>query len=181
MQAETQVRHLPRTNGREAARLPQFTQDEPTLGERLLTMVKKPTTTPRWLAFVSHGALVATIIVGLISYGRSAGRTEAALQNYHKVPAIQADVSSLSTQIAELKTLLEKRNENYEALNKRLDAQQQQITALSQLDAKVTSLSNSFGSVWALAQSDSNKMSKLEGMMIAMQNMQIQQQKNKEK
>jgi len=141
----------------------------------------KPTTTPRWMQLVTHGALIVTILVGVVSYGRSAGRTEVALANYNKVPGIQANVDSLATQLNKIEGLIstqnEKTNQTLDSQNRRIDATQQQIAALTQ---QLNALNNSFGSVWALAQSDSNKMSKLEGMLTAMQ-LQQQQQQRKEK
>lgn len=142
-------------------------------------MAKQPTTTPRWVQLATHGALIVTVLVGVISYGRSAGRTEAALRNYDNVPRIQSNVESLTGQLDEIKKLIQsqndKTNSTLDSQNRRIDATQQQIAALTQ---QLNSLNNSFGSVWALAQSDSNKMSKLEGMLTAMQ---LQNQQRKEK
>jgi NAD/NADP transhydrogenase beta subunit len=145
------------------------------LGERILRMAKQPTTTPRWLAIATHGALILTIVVGLISYGRSAGRTEAALNQVKELPQLQANVDSTTAQLKEIKALIEKQGTERANQDKRIDAIQQQTTLLTQ---QINSLTNSFGSVWALAQSDSNKMSKLEGMLTAMQ-LQNQQRKDK--
>lgn len=140
----------------------------------------KPTTTPRWLQLLTHGALIITILVGVISYGRSAGRTEVALRNYENVPKIQSNVDSLTAQLNKIEDLISKQNEKtnqtLDSQNRRIDATQQQIAGLTQ---QLNALNSSFGSVWALAQSDSNKMSKLEGMLTAMQLQQQQQRKDK--
>lgn len=142
----------------------------------------KPTTTPRWLQMLTHGALIITILVGVISYGRSSGRTEAALANYTKVPALQADVASTNQQLAEIKGILEKQNDKtnqgFDQVNKRMDNQQQQIIALSQVDAKVNTLTGQMGTIFALEQSNSNSVHELKGTLNAILQ---QQQHPKEK
>jgi hypothetical protein len=146
-------------------------------------MAKRPTTLPRWALFLSNGALIATVVIGAISFGRSAGRTETALQNSGKVPELQATVGTLSNQLVEIKELIEKQNltvnQTLDAQNKRIDAiQQAQSLGIAQLGDKINSVQGQMGSVWALAQSDSNKVSELKGMVSAMQ-MQLQQRKDK--
>lgn len=135
----------------------------------------KPTTLPRWAILLSHGALIATVIAGVLSYGRSAGRTEAALAQVKELPQLQSSVQSTSAQLSEIKQLIEKQtakqNETLEAQNKRIDTNQQVNTlAINSLTDKLTTVQGQMGSVWALAQADSNKVSKLEGMLTAMQN-----------
>lgn len=124
----------------------------------------KPTTLPRWAMLLSHGALIATVIAGVLSYGRSAGRTEAALAQVKELPQLQANVDSTSAQLKEIKQLIEKQNGDRAGQDRRIDALQQQTTALTQ---QVTALTNSFGSVFALAQSDSNSLHELKGTLNA--------------
>lgn len=141
----------------------------------------KPTTSPRWMQLLTHGALIVTIVVGVISYGRSSGRTEAALASYTQVPIIKADLVSTNQQLAEIKGLIEKQNidrtKDVEASNRRMDGLQAQIVALGQLDAKVNAITGQMGSVWALEQSNSNSVHELKGTLNAI----LQQQKPKEK
>lgn len=144
-------------------------------------MAKQPTTTPRWLQLATHGALIVTVLVGVISYGRSAGRTEAALKNYDNVPKIQSNVDSLTGQLDEIKKLIQQQGvDNAKALaeqNKRIDGLQQGQGDVARLRDQVTTMQSQMGTIFALAQSDSNKVSELKGTLNAI----LQQQKPKEK
>lgn len=157
------------SNGR-AARLP---EQEVSRWARLAKMAKTPTTLPRWALFLSNGALIATVIVGAISFGKSAGRTEAALANSAQVPEIQANVVTITQKLDEIGR---KQDQALANQDKRLERLEASSANTAMLNTKVDTLAGQMGSVWALAQSDSNKISRLEGMIIAMQN----QKKEKE-
>ncbi len=148
---------------------------------RWVAMVKQPTTLPRWALFISNGALIATVLVGAISFGRSAGRTEDALRNAREVPALQENVKTVTSQLTEIKELIKQQGDanvkTQADQNRKIDAiQQGYMTELTRLGDKVNTIQGQMGSVWALAQSDSNKISELKGMVNAMQ---LQQQKDK--
>jgi len=117
-----------------------------------------------------------------VTFGRFSGRTENALAAYRDVPTIQANVASVTGQLAEIKDLIQKQNETtnktLDAQNRRIDAvQSSQAQAIAALTDKIGTMQNQMGSVWALAQSDSNKVSELKGMVSAMQSQMSQQHK----
>lgn len=155
--------------------------------QRIVVMAKTPTTLPRWSLLLTHGALAATVIVGAISYGRSSQATVQALSKADKVPAIQETTDTLKNEIAELKKSV---NENtatviklVEAQNAKVDSIQQQVNTVQSLKDQVATMQNQMGSIWALAQSDSNKVSELKGKADALQSqmsqlmIQMQQQR----
>lgn len=142
-------------------------------------MAKQPVTTPRWLQLASHGALIITIVAAVVSYGRSSQRTADALASVKELPQLQAKQSSTDTKLIEIKELIEKqgveRQKDVETAARRMDGLQEQITALGQLDAKVSAITGQMGSVWALEQSNSNSVHELKGTLNAI----LQQQQPK--
>lgn len=137
-----------------------------------IAIVKQPTTLPRWTIFITHGALIGTVIAGAIAFGRASSRTEAALSRSEQVPALSANFNTLTAKLDEISA---KQDRAAEQVTKRLDAQQLQINEFAKLASQVNAIQGQMGSVWALAQSDSNKISRLEGMIIAMQNQQTKE------
>jgi uncharacterized protein HemX len=118
------------------------------------------------MLIITHGALIATVLAGAIAFGRASNRTEAALARSEQVPALAANFEAMSRQLAEIGR---KQDQFIDGQNKRLDTLQAQVNAYGLLSAKVDAIQGQMGSVWALAQADSNKISRLEGMIIAMQ------------
>lgn len=163
---------IPTRNGRNNDKV--FLQDTLPRWKRWLVMAKTPTTLPRWALFVTHGALIATVLAGAIAFGRASSRTEAALSQSNQVPALAANFQSLTAKLDEIG---KKQDEALANQDKRIERLEQNSNNVVLINTKVDTLTGQMGSVWALAQSDSNKISRLEGMIIAMQN----QKDNKEK
>lgn len=160
---------IPARNGRNSERV----RLHDSLPRRWIATLKKPTTLPRWSILISHSALIITILAGAIAFGRAASKTEQALSQTQQVPALAASVDVVMKKLDEIS---QNQAKNADLINKRLDTQQQQINAQAALGTQVNAIQGQMGSVWALAQSDSNKISRLEGMIMAMQN----QKKEKE-
>lgn len=155
---------IPTRNGKDSERI--RPHDSLHGWRRWIAIVKQPTTLPRGMLLLSHGALIATVIAGAIAFGRASNRTEAALARSEQVPALSANFNTLTLKLDEIS---QKQDKAAEQIGKRLDAQQTQINSLAALSTQVAAIQGQMGSVWALAQSDSNKISRLEGMIIAMQ------------
>ncbi len=111
--------------------------------------------------------MILTVVVGAISFGKSAGRTEAALSNANQVPEIQASVKTVTQKLDEI---IAKQDQALANQDKRIERLESQSSNVALINTKVDTLAGQMGSVWALAQSDSNKISRLEGMIITMQN-----------
>lgn len=135
--------------------------------------MKQPTTLPRGMLIITHGALIATVLAGAIAFGRASSRTEAALSQSNQVPVLAANFQTLTTKLDEIG---KKQDQALANQDKRIERLESQSSNVALINTKVDTLAGQMGSVWALAQSDSNKISRLEGMIIAMQN----QKKEKE-
>lgn len=175
----------PETNGARG-RLQDVAQKPEVQWEGWRALMKQPSTLPRWALFITHGALILTVLTGVVTFGRFSGRTENALAAYRDVPQIQANVASVTTQLTEIKDLIQKQNETtnktLDAQNRRIDSvQSAQTQAIAALSDKLNTVQSQMGSVWALAQSDSNKVSELKGMVSAMQSQMSQQRKEPNK
>lgn len=138
-------------------------------------MVKAPTTSPRWVIFVTNGALVATVIIGAISFGRSAGRTETALANSAQVPQIQSQLTTLQTSVNDF---AKAQSDALKGFNDRLTKMEESKSSNAALAAKVDALTSQLGSVWATAESARGDVKELKGTINTL--VQLQQQ-NREK
>lgn len=149
-------------------------------------MGKQPTTLPRWAIILQNSALVITVIAGAVVFGRSASKTEAALDNAKQVPALAASFETLNLKLDNIASAQASTSAQQNARLAKMESEVAEVVKLNNsvqtLAAQVTALTGQMGSVWALAQSDSNKVSELKGMVQAMQSMQQQQrQEQKEK
>jgi TolA-binding protein len=140
------------------------------LPRRWLTMAKAPTTLPRWALFLSNGALIATVILGAISYGRSAGKTETALANSAQVPQLQAQLTTLQQSIDKI---AQNQAEAQKDMNNRVSRLEQDKSSNAALAAKVDALTGQLGSVWATAESSRGDVKELKGKVDAL--LQLQQ------
>lgn len=141
-------------------------------------MVKQPTTTPRWHILLTYGALILTILGGVISVSRATGRMEKAVEASRQVPELQAQLKSMQD------TLTEVRKAQTDAANvvATVKSERTELSdAVKRLDEKVNALTNTNGSAWALSQSNAIRLGKLEGMIETMQRLQIQQMQQKER
>lgn len=140
---------------------------------RWVAIVKQPTTLPRWAVFISNGALIATVIIGAISFGKSAGRTEAALANSAQVPQIQAQLTTLQSSINDL---AKSQVEFNKGINDRVSKLEEGKSSNIALAAKVDALTSQLGSVWATAESSRGDVKELKGTVNTL----IQMQQRKE-
>lgn len=144
--------------------------------KRWIAMAKTPTTLPRWALFLSNGALIATVIIGAISFGKSAGRTEAALTNSAQVPQIQAQLTTLQTSINEL---AKSQVEFNKGMSDRVSKLEEGKSSNIALQTKVDALTSQLGSVWAVAESSRGDVKELKGTVNTL--IQIQQQRKDDK
>lgn len=139
-------------------------------------MAKQPTTLPRWTIFLTHGALVITIIAAAIAFGRAASRTEQALKHTEQVPELKANFEIVTRKLDEIS---KKQDTAIESQDKRiatLEKQQAEYNLVIQrVGEQINALTSTNGSAWALSQSNAVRLGKVEGMLEAMQRMQFQQ------